>query len=303
MSIVVYNDVILPNSVIAAGIRGKQIRRNMRTTAQNGVSQINVMWSQTLRSFEIGFCPMLASQWRDIEGLHEVTDGGAFGFLLEDPKDSTVTGAQGLLQPFAVVDVGSIGFGYGVPTYKLRKRVSSIGTSRYTDRKITRPRPYAVLKRDGYTMTPTTEYTVNLEGGTVTLVALASSSIASVGIGADTVLNFASGALPGVFTGGQRIYLSGISGTAATVLNGLSHEIVSVGGTSITITTATTGLTATGGTAAKYLQESNALTWEGSFYVPVHFANDEIDWELVAAGAADSRYLSGPSLTLMEIRE
>ena len=35
----------------------------------------------------------------------------------------------------------------------------------------------------------------------------------------------------------------------------------------------------------------------------VHFASDEIDWELVVGGPEGSRLLAGPSVTLMEIRE
>src|SRR2546428_5567926 len=36
--------------------------------------------------------------WQTIEGLHEVTAGGAYGFLIEDPKDSLVTVANGVLR-------------------------------------------------------------------------------------------------------------------------------------------------------------------------------------------------------------
>jgi hypothetical protein len=303
MSIVVYSDVILPNSIISAGIRGKQIRKNARTVAQSGVAQINVLWSQTLRSYEIGFAPMLASQWRDVEGLHDVTAGGAFGFLMEDPKDSYVSPTQGLLRPFAFTDVGTTGFGYGVPTLTLQKRSTSIGTTRYSDRKITRPRTGAVLSRNGAPLTLTTDYTLSATTGRVTMVADASEAVSSVTVGATTILNFASTTLPALFSPGQRIYLSGISGTAESLLNGLSHEVITSSGTTITIAAITTALTATGGTAAKYPQATDAMSWTGSFFVPVHFVNDEIDWELVAAGSMESRYLSGPSLTLMEIRE
>ena len=45
------------------------------------------------------------------------------------------------------------------------------------------------------------------------------------------------------------------------------------------------------------------LAWTGRFYVPVHFQDDAIDWELVVAGQADSRFLSGPSVVLVEVRE
>ena len=47
MSITVYSDVILPNSVLAAGARGKQLRNNSRTMTQSGRTQINVNWAST----------------------------------------------------------------------------------------------------------------------------------------------------------------------------------------------------------------------------------------------------------------
>jgi len=45
------------------------------------------------------------------------------------------------------------------------------------------------------------------------------------------------------------------------------------------------------------------LTWTGKFYVPVHFMDDSIDWSLAVNGAAEMRYVSGPSVVLQEVRE
>ena len=65
----------------------------------------------------------------------------------------------------------------------------------------------------------------------------------------------------------------------------------------------TTGLAGTGGTAAKYPQATEALTWSGRLYVPVHFANDVIDWNLVAGGSEEGRFYAGPSVMLEEVYE
>lgn len=32
----------------------------------------------SLRKYDLGFVPMLPAQWAAIEGLHEVTEGGAY---------------------------------------------------------------------------------------------------------------------------------------------------------------------------------------------------------------------------------
>lgn len=45
------------------------------------------------------------------------------------------------------------------------------------------------------------------------------------------------------------------------------------------------------------------MEWEGDFYVPVHFINDYIEWEIVRGGPTDSMMARGPSAMLQEIRE
>ena len=45
------------------------------------------------------------------------------------------------------------------------------------------------------------------------------------------------------------------------------------------------------------------LAWSGSFYVPVHFQDDSIDWDLVRSGNVADRLIDGPSVVLKEIRE
>lgn len=210
MAITVYTDVILPSGVLAGGVRGKQIRSNARTGARNGGMQINVNWARTLRQYELGVSPMTVEQWQAIEGLHEVTEGGAFGFLMSDPKDASASLANGRVSLVSGT------------TYQLQKRYTSAGSTRTKDRKITRP------------------------------------------IAADFVLQ-ASG--------------------------------VTVAGANYTLNTVTGRLTIPSAPAAA------TLTWSGSFYVPVHFASDDIDWELVRSGPMEARLMAGPSVTVMEVAE
>jgi len=308
MSITVYSNVVMPAGVLAAGVRGKLMRRNTRVMAANGLAQVNVNWSRTLRQFELGFVPMPVATWQTIAGLHDVTEGGAYGFLMQDPADSAVAITEGLLYPYNSVLLGAIGVGYGVPSYKLYKRYTSAGSVRTKDRAITRPMATPVVKRGGSTVThgaSAGNISINYDSGLVTFVADSSSSVTAFTAGATTQITLTA-ALSGVAIG-ERLYLSGIVGTSATTLNGLSHLISNITGGSSNVyhlTVDTTGLTRTsGGTGYAYPQSTEALTWSGDFYVPVHFANDEIDWELVAAGPAANRFLAGPSVVLDEIRE
>ncbi len=308
MAITVLDDVLLPESVIAAGVRGKNMRMNSRAGNQGGYQTINVIWTRTLRQFELGIIPMLPAQWHALEGVFEVTDGGAYGFLMEDPKDSTVLAGAGFLQPrLAGASVGALGFGYGLPVLQLAKLYSVLGSTRTKARLLTRPKAAPALLRGGVAVTlgaAPGNAAVDLATGLVTFVADSSQAMSSITVGATTVLNFSSGVgVVAALAVGQRVYLAGVTGTAATALNGLSHAISAKGATSLTISTSTSGLTASAGTAYKYPQASESLTWTGGFYVPVHFANDEIDWDIVRSGSADTRLLTGPSVLLQEIRE
>jgi uncharacterized protein (TIGR02217 family) len=160
MAIVVFADVVLPPRVIAAGVRGKQLRKNSRVTVDSGAQAVNIVWEQTLREFEIGFKPMLRESWQAIEQLHEVTEGGAYGFLMEDPKDAVVDITQGVVAATAYAN-----------EYRLFKRYTV--ASRYKDRKITRPMAAGlVIKVDGVALSALSspiDYTVDVSTGLITI--------------------------------------------------------------------------------------------------------------------------------------
>lgn len=307
----VLSDVILPESVVAAGVRGKQQRNNTRRMSDSGWQKINVNWARTMRQYELGYIPMLPEAWQDLEGVYEVTDAGGYGFLMLDPKDQSCLSTRGFMQPLAGgVAVGTLGQGYGVPTFHLYKRYAVTGSTRTKDRRITRPKQAPTLKRGAATVTygaaagnAAIDYTV---AAVVTFVADASQAISSITVGASTVLTFANatGILAALGVG-DRVYLTGVTGTASATLNNLSHAITAKDAVAFTLTisTATTGLTATSGTAFKYPQASDTMTWGGDFYVPVHFLDDNLDWELVRSGPRDTRLIAGPSAVLMEVRE
>lgn len=308
-NLTVYNDLILPAKFcLATGLGGRLRRRNIRTQSPSGKLAVAVVQSRTLREYEFGVVPMSAARWSELEGLFEVTDAGAAGFLLEDPKDRSVSTSDGLLYPYTTQLVGTIGTGYGVPSLKLYKRYSALSGARYKDRAITRPRLGAVLYRAGVPVTlgvSAGNAAINYDTGTATFVADTSQALTSITAGGSTVLNFSSGTgIVAALAVGERVYVSGVSGTAAALLNGLSHSISAKGATSLTISTSTSGLAGTGGTAYKYPQASEAMVWGGQFYVPVHFQNDDINWSLLRpAPNQEGRLFAGPSVVLSEIPE
>lgn len=130
MPITVLSDLILPNTVISSGIRGKIIRKNDRVQTDNGFESINIVWSQGIRQYEFGTVPMTIDQWQVIESFHEITAGGAYGFLMFDPKDQVGTIANtGVKQVVTATE-----------TYlQIQRRYVDKASGRYRDRPITRP--------------------------------------------------------------------------------------------------------------------------------------------------------------------
>lgn len=307
MPITVLSDIIIPSSVIAAGVRGKNMRNNTRVTTYNGEQQVNVNWTRTIRQYELGVVPMLIAQWQQIEALYEVTDGGAFGMLLQDPKDDTADASAGKLFPRTNnANVGTAGLGYGVPTYNLIKRYGVTGTSLFKDRTITRPKGTPVVYKNS---TPLTlgagvgQFTFNSATGVITINATSSSAGVSFTPGATTVITFSSGVFPALFTIGGRLWLQSVTGTAAATLNDKSHLITNISGSAITLDVNTSGLTITAGQGVFYPQPADVLTWSGQFYVPVHFMEDTIDWDLSLGGDYEHRLVAGPQVVLEEVRE
>ncbi|KEH10799.1 hypothetical protein GY14_02650 [Delftia tsuruhatensis] len=99
------------------------------------------------------------------------------------------------------------------------------------------------------------------------------------------------------------MYLSGMTGTGAALLNDRAHQVVSVAGAAYTLSVNTAGKTLAGGQGRKYPQPDDALAWSGGFYVPVQFQSDELDWDIVRGGDYDGRLMVGPNVILVEVRE
>lgn len=306
-SIEIFADVVLPQEIVEAGVTGSQTRTNTRGRNQGGFDTVNVVRSITTRYFQIGIAPMDARLWRLAEAIYEITDAGAKGFLMEDPKDSVVSSDASSMQGYMLgVQFGNAGFGNGCPVYVLQRRHVLPGTTRASYRDITRPVGVPPMWRGG------TPITIGVAPGNaalsagpvmVTFVPDATRAVSAITVGATTQVTLSS-AISGLVVGG-RLWLQGVGGAAASLLNNQSHEITNIAGAVYTIATNTLGKVITAaGEGRKYPQPDEALTWEGSFLVPVHFRSDNLDWEIVAADEdPESRLVRGPLIVLDEVRE
>lgn len=209
-SVTVLADVILDCRKIHADISGRNIRKNDRIEVDSGAVQANIIWPRSRRQYEFGSVPMRRSDWQTLEALHEVTEGGAYGFLLEDPKDSSVSISEGVVT----------GPSSSPGEYHMYKRYTEAVSGRTKDRRITRPKASSIL-----------------------------------------------------------VYVSGVLTSA---------QISDTDGT----------MHITGNPSA------SLVTWSGTFYVPVQFLDDNLDWDLLRPGSdAEDRLLAGTSVVLQEIVE
>lgn len=308
MSIQVYDDVILSKNVIRAGASGRMTRANDRSMAPSGYASVNAVRDVTLREYLFGVKPMLLAFWAKVRAIWNITDSGAFGFLIQDPTNPAVTvDLSGLQGYMSGVEFGTVGFGNGCPTYGLRQLEKADGSPRVYAQAVTRLKGTPTIYRGG------TPLTVGVAAGNiaisagpsyVTFVADATRTVSAVTVGATTQVTLNSAI--GVVIGG-RLWLQGLTGADAALLNNQSHQVTAITGAGLnvyTLSTNTAGKTITAaGQGHKYPQPDESLTWAGEFYVPVQFAEDELNWELVRPGHDDDRLVAGPSTTLIEIRE
>ncbi len=303
----VYEDVIADECLFSAGAGGSRTRFNDRSTNPAGYATVNAVRDLTLKTFGLASISMSIEAYNEVIRLYEVTDAGTYGFLMLDPVDQTVDATEGKLQGYmAGVESGSIGFGNGTATYGFRKYWSVASRSRSSA--ITRPISPAITRGGSPVVAGVGagNISINATGPKyVTFVPDATRTVTGVTVGATTQVTLNSAI--GVVIGG-RLWLQGLTGADAALLNGLSHAVTNISGGGLnvyTLATSTAGKTITVGAGAghKYPQPDEALVWTGDFYTPVHFAMDNLDWELVRPGNYEDRLLAGPTVALEEVRE
>jgi hypothetical protein len=79
-----------------------------------------------MREFDIATIPLQRGDWEYIESIHEITEGGAYGFLLEDPKDFHSTSTTAVTRTT------------GVMAHSGAERTSSTSATRTSRRAATR---------------------------------------------------------------------------------------------------------------------------------------------------------------------
>lgn len=286
--------------------RGAQ--RTLRTRTEivgspTGYEQRNALARYRTRSYEVRLPPRTSSNWSDWQNFVESLRGPADGFRMKDFADFQATHSTGTLYPYVSGALGGVNkYGYGVPTYQLFKVYTAWATA--FPRRILKPISTDFeIERGGSPASAGAgagQYAISTTTGVVTFVADQSKGVNSHTVGSSHVFVLASAFSPNLAIGGM-IYVTGVTGTAATLLNGLPLEVTNVATVNITVDVNTTGLTATGGTAYFYPQPTETLTWAGSFDVPVRFESDEVVDVIVHRTAAGEMIMEAPAISLLEL--
>jgi uncharacterized protein (TIGR02217 family) len=287
--------------VLALNAQRRRITSTDIVQLASGHEQRTARWSQKRRRFDVGVAIRRESDYAEVLEWFEALGGPLTGFRFTDPHDYEVSHSTGVLTDAA--GTGAAGAGYGVPTYQLWRKYARGTAVHY--RQIAKPRstPFEI-KRGGVAVTlgaGAGQAALATTTGVVTFVADQSRAVSSHSVGATHEVTLASAFSPNLSVG-QRVYVSGVSGTAASLLNGLSHAVTYVSSAVVRVATVTTGLTATGGTAALYPQATETLTWAGEFDIPVRFESDELDDLIVQTLPNGEKLLQAPSIVLVEIR-
>jgi len=246
----------------------------------SGAEYRNARWAQSLRRYDLAHSGRTQAEIDELLAFFlAVGQGRAHMFRFRDWADYRVTVTDGRLE---------LGAGTGEPTYQLAKAYAAGAYTHYRD--ITKPVAGSVAcYRNAGLLTVGAgagNIAIDTTTGLITFVADASQAIASHTPGATHVFTTAAD-ISGLSIG-SKVYLTGIVGTAAASLNAIAHTISNKTGSgpyTWTLSTATTGLTvSSNGTAAKFPQASDALTWAGSFDVPVRFDVDEFPIRIEGPG-------------------
>lgn len=283
-----------PDGVAFDAVGGPQFLTDL-VELESGYEQSNQIWSAPRRRYSIALVPMEEAD-RDaaLAFVLAVAKGRANQFRLKDWNDYTTTHSNGRL--------GSGAVGTGLPTYQAIKRYTS---GSYThDRDLKKlVASTSTVKRGGSDVTVGAgagQIAIDTTTGVITFVADASSAVSALTPGVTTSVTL-GGAL-GPLAIGEKLYLSGITGTVAASLNGLAHAITNIVGAVYTLSTNTNGLAYTsGGTGYAYPQAGETLTIACEFDVPVRLDADDMRLRAITRNAS-GMITDWQSIELIEVR-
>ena len=294
--------------IIAQGLTCGPSFSTRVVTLRSGAEQRNANWSRSRWRADAASAVRKMADFAALEEFFYAVGGRLHGFRVRDYGDYKHDSAGG--SPILIpIDsdgyaIGTAGVGYGVATYQLAKQyvAGALAHNRWIKKPVSGD---VALTRASLPVTlgaGAGNAAVVSTTGVVTFVADQSKSIDTHTPGSSHVITLASAFSPNV-TVGDRVWVSGCSGTDAALINGQSHAVTNVATAAITISLNTTGKTITGGTAYLYPQPDEALAWTGTFDVPCRFDVDQLDRNMITRQTSGEYLVQAISIPLVEVRD
>ncbi len=248
----------------------------------SGHEHRNANWDNARRRWELGERNINLAKKDYLQAFFAVRRGMAVGFRFKDWLDWQAKGET--LSPD------------GTPTVQLVKTYASAGESNARD--IIKPVSGTVsLTHNGSDYTPAA---IDTTTGIVTLAAEWSAAIENITQADPAVVTITGHGR----SSGEVLYIDGVSGM--TEINGQAYSITVIDADTFSLD----GVDSTGfgaytsdGTAYRYVQPSDTLTWSGEFDVPARFDTDEFRarFEAYRKSPEEAIYFLA-SLPVVEIR-
>jgi len=281
-----------PESISYGAMGGPEFSTDI-VVINSGFEQRNINWTAARCKFDVSQAIKSQADNDALIAFFRIAAGRGNSFRYKDWNDYLITVANGIL---------GTGIGTGLPTYQTNKIYTNAGGS--STRKITRLVSGAsTFDRNASLITvggAAGNISFDINTGQVTFVADGQSTVTGVTVGATTQITL-TGAITGLTTsaGSNLIYLAGLTGTDAALLNGIAHTITNIASNVYTISTNTAGKTITAaGSGYKYPQTADVLTFASEFDVPARFDIDQLNGLIVSPGV-----YSWENIPIVEIRE
>lgn len=274
-----------PDKIAFGAVVGPTYSTNV-VTAYSGRESRIANWSQGRIKFEVALRAQAPSDIDTVKSWFRAVKGRFNGFRIKDWTDYTATTSNGI---FTFVSFG---------VYQLAKLYVTGALSEM--RVIQKPVAGSVaVYRNGNVLSA--GVSLDTTTGLATFSPFAQANVTAVTVGASTQITLAS-ALSGLAVGGL-LYLSGLGGADAGLLNGQQFTVSAIAGAMYTLSVNTSGKTITPSTGmgSMYVQPADVLTWAGQFDVPVRFDTDEMQAQIIDKGTA-GLVAEWASIQMIEIR-
>lgn len=241
---------------------------------QGGFEKRNQVWEDVKYTYDVSTAVRSREDYHMVLSHFNEVRGRLNSFPFKDFLDFEVSGDQG------------VAYYVSPGVYQLAKKYGSIDP--YL-RKISRPSSATVSMGS-----------LDSNTGLVTVAADQTRTITAHTVGATHQFDLDSAFSPNVLVG-QYVYPTGVTGTAASLLNGQRLLVTAVAADLITVSLDTTGLTASGG-SLRMFPATAEITWTGEFRVPVRYGADRLAGQVVNSNGQEL-FVQVSSIILNEVRE